>query len=119
MSMLKKLINGSVTAAYKTALQIFFKTNKGKDFSIKYGLSFNPNITLSKLPLLVPPKNEFFKLDANIGNFEIVEIDAKKFTIVIREICTEDEFKLSIDLFYLLFVKIEKPDIDIILENIK
>lgn len=119
MSILKKFLDGAVTAAYKTGLQIFFKTSKGKDFSKKYGVTFNPSITLSKLPLLTPPKNEFYKLDPSIGVFEIVEIDSKKFTIVIREICTEDEFKMSIDLFYLIFMKIQKPDVDIIIDSIK
>lgn len=119
MSTLKRLLDGLITVVYKLGLMLFFQTNKGKDFSQTYGVSFNPDITLSQLPIVIPSKNEFYRLSDTLNNFEIIHIDEEDLYVVIREICTDNEHKLSIDLFDLLFIKVEKPNLDPLIKEAK
>lgn len=119
MSTLRKLIDGLTTRVYKLGLWCFFKTDKGLEFSETYGLSFNPDISLSQLPVYLPSKEDFYKLATDLNNFEIIKIDEDKLIVIIREICSDFEYEISLDLFDVLFVKIEKPNIDNIVKSAK
>lgn len=119
MSTLRKLIDGLTTRVYKLGLWVFFKTDKGREFSETYGLSFNPDISLSQMPIYFPSKEDFYRLAPDLNNFEIVKIDEDKLIVTIREICTDFEHDIGLDLFDTLFVKIEKPSIDEIVKSAK
>lgn len=119
MKTLKKLLTGLSTRVYKYLLSLYFNSERGKDFSKTYGLSFYPDLMLSQLPVVIPSKDDFYTLANDLNKFEVLEIDEEKLDITIREICTDNVYTLSIDLFEALFIKVEKPKLDEVLEKAK
>lgn len=71
-----------------------------------YGLSFDSGIKMKSLP--VRPDialGGFAKYNKQVGIMEVLEINHDKQTVFIREICTDNEFTISIDVFNFLFIE--------------
>lgn len=119
MATLRKRLNGLSTRVYKFFLSLYFSTKQGKDFSETYGLSFDPDFILSQLPTVLPSKEDYYTTAKDLGEFEILDIDEEKLEITLREICTDNVITLHIDLFDILFVKIEKPNLDEVIQKAK
>ncbi len=107
---LKKLRDGLSTRVYKFFLWIFFKSKKGQEFSETYGVSFNPDLSLSHMPVYFPSMKDFYNVASDLSTFEIIKIDEESLLITIREIGSDTEHKIHLDLFDILFIKIEPPD---------
>lgn len=115
----KKQTTGLSTKVYKFFLSLYFNTKLGKRFSETHGLSFDPTISLSQMPIIMPSKDDFYTLASDLNKFEILEIDEERLDITIREICTDNVFTLSIDLFEALFIKVDKPKLDNLIKKAK
>lgn len=75
-----------------------------------YGLSFDDSVTLAELPILNEFKANMFCIpNKQVGVIEILSIDEVNKTMQIREICTDNEYAIGIDVFNFLFV--ERPPI--------
>lgn len=102
---------GWITRVYKGILRIFFGSLFGKHVSDRYGVSFNPDITLSDLPSLMPSVHEFYELADDVSFFEVVDVSIQNRIVTIREIGTDTEYPIDSNLFEVLFVRIDKPAI--------
>jgi len=115
----KKPKIGLSTKVYKFFLSLYFNTKIGRRFSETHGLSFDPTISVSQMPVIMPSKDDFFTLASDLNKFEILDIDEERLDITIREICTDNVFTLSLDLFEALFVKVDKPKLDGLIKKAK
>lgn len=109
--MQQKSLTGWITKVYKRILEVLFKTFLGGHLKKNYGLSFNPAITLSELPPLMPQENDFFTVADDVSYFEVVRSSIQDRTVTIRELGTDIDYDIDPDLFQILFIKVDKPDI--------
>lgn len=75
-----------------------------------YGLSFNNEIKIKKLPIKdIGSDSVFYKLNDDLGIFEVTSISKKLDKVYITEIGTDNEFVLNYKLFEFLFTNIPIP----------
>lgn len=107
--MKQRSLTGWITKAYKWMLDKIFRSFIGSKISSKYGVSFDPSISLSALPTALPNVNDFFMVATDVAYFEVIATSKEKNVVVIREVGTETEHTIDPVLFELLFIKIDKP----------
>lgn len=82
---------------------------------VTIGLSFLPGKEIKSIPILLPYVGEFYKLDPQIGYFEIISTNPTNKKVRVREVCTDNELEITIRSFNYLFMKVDKyPMNDII-----
>lgn len=119
MTIVNKSKNGLSTRLFNYVLNKFFNTNAGKEVTDIYGLSFNPSIQFMEIPTLFPEKNTFHKVANDLSLFEVLNNDIDTDLITIRELGTEIEYSINVDLFNVLFIEEKKPDLNTVLTKIK
>lgn len=93
---------------FRTLAGLF--TRKKKPVESLYGISFDDGVQMSELPVRsIIELGKFCKLSDQVGFIEILEIDNENHDLRIREICTDNEFTIDIELFNFLFVEAECP----------
>lgn len=107
--MKQRSLTGWITKAYKWMLDKIFRSFIGSKISSKYGVSFDPSISLSGLPTALPNVNDFFAIASDVAFFEVTGVSVEKNTVTIREVGTETEHTIDPVLFELLFIKVDKP----------
>lgn len=100
---------GWITRAYEKLVfrlaELLFKTKLKHEF----GVSFDNNISLNNLPVKYPNINDFYSLVHDVSYFEIIDTSVELELVYIRELATEKEYNINVELFDLLFSQIEKP----------
>lgn len=75
-----------------------------------YGVSFDNKVKLKKLPVLIPSTNSvFYKLNNDLGIFEVKSITKFLDLIYMVEVGTDNEFVCNQKLFECLFTNIPIP----------
>ena len=91
-------------------IRFFFKDNK--ELLKNYGITIDPDITISTLVGPMPNVGEFYIPATDTAAFEIIQINISNNCVVIREVGTDTEFSIDSELFFILFVKKESIKTD-------
>jgi hypothetical protein len=75
---------------------------------VKLGVSFLPGREIKSIPIKLPDVGEFYKMDPQVGYFEVISINPTSKKVRIREVCTDNELEVTIRVFNYLLMKIEK-----------
>jgi len=92
-----------------------FKNKKKEEIvSPLYGLSFDDSVKMDKLPIAPPADvGTFCGLNKDIGSFEVISIDVDNQEVVVCEVCTSNQFKMSYNLYHFLFIPLATPVLNI------
>lgn len=74
---------------------------------VTYGVSFIPGKEIKSIPIKLPTIGEFYKIDPQVGNFEVLSINPTNKKVRIREICTDNELEITIRSFNYLLMKVD------------
>lgn len=93
----------------KESLKTAVFDDEGKPVpGVTYGVSFIPGKEIKSIPIKLPSIGEFYKIDPQVGYFEVISINPTNRKVRIREICTDNELEVTIRVFNYLLMKVDK-----------